>query len=169
MAKKYLSDPVKCMVCATVSIFMIGMCFVMYQLGRMVSLAIFAVISLLYGFNALRFGTIVEIGPDAVIATKYLFKKKVLKWSDISQVGVCSTTVFRAKKNPKGSSLYIFFSEQPIESEKDLFGMILRWPPKKLIYMQYTQKRIYHVQLCWNKKIALYNTGDFTISEQKKN
>lgn len=166
MIRKYIADPVKCMISAAVSIFLLLMCVAMLALRRPFSLVLCFGVGILYALNAIYNGMTVEVGPEGVVRTGFL-RKKTMKWNEIAQVGVCSTTVFMSKDQSEANSLYIYFSDRILEDEKECFSLILRWPPSDEIYLQYTQARMKQVQTYWDGRIHLYNTGKFIIEDNK--
>lgn len=45
-------------------------------------------------------------------------------------------------------------------SEKERFHMIVKWPPKEMLYMEYEEKALEYIMSIWGKELKTYNVED---------
>ena len=45
-------------------------------------------------------------------------------------------------------------------TKKQRFDMIVKWPPKKMIYVEYQEKGLEYIMSVWGKELKTYNVED---------
>lgn len=85
-------------------------------------------------------------------------KKKRILWSEVKELGLIGENVFSKKKNNTGDK-YIYFSPVQMTSNQR-FQMIVKWPPKNMLYMQYSEKALEHTLAIWGKDLKTYHVED---------
>lgn len=99
---------------------------------------------------------------DQSVSMKFLgYPRRSMLWSDIQEVGIIGENVFSRKKRGKRKSgdKFIYFSPERMNRDSR-FQMIVNWPPKKCLYIEYTPEALEHVQLIWNRPVKYYNAED---------
>ena len=122
----------------------------------------FLLIALVFLVVGLDYGSVITIEAEGI--RKSLFGKtlRFMPWSEVKEVGVTGTKVFGATEKQTGT-LFIYISAQEL-SEEDHFRMMLEWPPKEQLFLEYEKERIDVIQLYWASKIETYQTGKLTFS-----
>lgn len=168
MAKRYIIDPILLTLSSLVCVFCLAMAVVLLSLARPGSATVFGVIAVVFASIAATYGATVEVDKKGV--RKMLFGRILWEktWEQIGEVGVCGTRLFKDPKSKNVGSLYLYFSEEPMD-ENGRFDMVLKWPPRKKCYLLHRYDRLQAVQLLWDKKIETYNAGDFSFGEGLKN
>ena len=157
-SKRYMLHPLKFTVSliTAAAALVLGIC--EFLIFRPFSAVFFAGVALLFFFTALYNGMCIAVGRDGIQLSAFGIKRRFLSWNNIKEIGVFGNRLFNANKNRVGT-LYIYFSTQPLTDE-DRFQMILRWPPKNEIVLQYSKERMDAIQLIWSSEIQTYNTGN---------
>ena len=130
--------------------------------GRYMMSVSFFLIALLFLAVGLHNSSMITIEDGGI--RKSLFGKTIcfMPWSEVKEVGVAGTKVFGATEKKTGK-LFIYISEQQMTDE-DHFKMILEWPPREQLYLEYAKERIHLIQLHWKGEITTYQTGKLTFS-----
>ncbi len=88
-------------------------------------------------------------------------------WSEIHELGLIGENVFNHKKEKTGDK-YIYFSPVSM-TVKERFNLIVKWPPKNMLYMEYNEKALTYCMTIWGKELKTYNVEDlFPNSEEVK-
>lgn len=158
MKKSYFVSPIKLAVSSVTTLASFCITIVQLILHEPVGAIVFSLIGFLFLAVAFINGSCVTIDPDGIQLHFLSFCRKSVKWEDIQEVGVIGTQIFLRHPESTGSR-YIYFSPEVLNDEKR-FRLALEWPPKKIIYFQYTKENLQDVQLLWKKSIANYQAGE---------
>ncbi|MDE6203827.1 MAG: hypothetical protein K2O16_05170 [Lachnospiraceae bacterium] len=156
---RYILHPFK----FTVSLITAALCLVLsvceFLISRPFSAAVFIGTALLFSLTALYNGSRITVCNDGIHWSVPGIKRRFIPWDGMKEVGVFGSRLFSANKNRAGT-LYIYFSTQAM-TEEERFQMVLHWPPKDKIILQYSKERMDTIQLLWSREIQTYNAGDF--------
>lgn len=119
---------------------------------------IFLILCVVYGAVALQNGAVIQVNRKGV-SRRFPRKGLSMDWEHIAEVGVAGLRVLHGEGKKYTGARYIYFSEKPL-SEEERFDLCLKWPPKDILYFQFSYKRIAAVQKLWEKDITMFNTGD---------
>lgn len=119
---------------------------------------VFLVVAAIFAFLFWQNATTVTVTDDAVSRSFLGFGKKTVPWSDIQELGLIGENVFSHKKSKTGHK-YIYFSPKKM-TEKERFDMIVKWPPKKMLYVEYQEKTLEYTMTLWGKELKSYNAED---------
>ena len=164
MNKKYLVNPILGIVSVVVSILFLLMVVVEYSLKRYGTVAISSILWSIFFCSAVRYCSVLLTDENGVQKSTFGFKSKVLPWTEITDVCVCGTRLFKSSKSDNVGSLYLVFSTEKMDDDK-LFEMMLKWPPRDKYYMLYNECRLTNVQSYYYGKISTYNIGDNLIGK----
>jgi len=131
----------------------------MLTLREYVGTLLFLLIAVLFAAVSVLYGTTVTLDKAGVSRSFGPFHKKELFWNDIVEVGVVGVKIFNNNDPKHTGSRYIYFSLHPLD-EAARFKLAMEWPPRKMLYMAYSKKRMQAVQFLWNRPIESYNAGD---------
>lgn len=159
MNMQYFVSPFKLAVAACTSIFSFIIAGVQIYLGEGLAAILFLTIAILFLAVAAINGSVVAFSPSGVQKKLVFFTLSSLSWPDIKEVGVVGTRVFNGHHSERTGTRYIYFSTSSL-SEEERFSLALKWPPKKMIYLQYSKARLETIQFLWEKRIDTYNAGD---------
>ena len=88
-------------------------------------------------------------------------QRKQLLWADIRELGVIGESVFSRAKKGKRKSGEKFIYISPIERNTDeRFQMIVNWPPKDGVYLEYTPQALENLQYLWKGPAKYYNVEE---------
>ena len=119
---------------------------------------VFLAIAIAFGFVLFLSASFVSIDREAVRLAFLGLKRKELLWSDIRELGLIGEDVFSRSKKKSGHK-YIYFS--PYEMNPDeRFQMIVKWPPKDMIYTEYSERSLEYCMSIWGKQLKTYNVED---------
>ncbi len=162
MKHKWMVDPVRFGLCLAMGVFFAAMAVVMLTISRQAAAGVVAVIGLIYLYNAVKWGALVEITPEHVSKTTSFKKVTTLQWSEIAEVCVMGTKVFRSNTAKRTGPMYIcFLSSTRTEDEK--FDMLLKWPPSKDLVLWFTPQRAAAVSMLWDGYVTTYNVGALVL------
>ena len=156
---KYCVSPFKFAVAAATCIISLLLTAVQLYLQEWAATALFLIIALLFLAVAVINGSVITISPSGISRSFAFISLSRQSWSDIAEVGVIGTKVFNNKDSKRTGTRYIYFSNACLDDE-GRFQLALKWPPKGMMYLQYTKERLESVQLLWEKKVESYNAGD---------
>lgn len=88
----------------------------------------------------------------------YFFKNKHYDWEDIKDVGIAFTNPLQRRNKKKGAVNCAFYFSDKQRTPQELMKLCISWPPKEVIHMGYSEKRLAAVLEYWPKTITLYNT-----------
>ena len=130
--------------------------------GRYMISVVFFLIALLFLAVGIFNSAVISVEEAGI--RKSLFGKTIrfLPWSEVKEVGVTGTKVFGATEKKTGK-LFIYISRQQM-TEEEHFTMILEWPPREQLYLEYAKDRIHLIQLHWKGEITTYQTGKLSFS-----
>lgn len=118
----------------------------------------FLVIAAIFAFLFFQNAATITV-TDASVSRSFLgLGKKAVPWSDIQELGLIGENVFSRKKAKAGHK-YIYFSPKKL-TEKERFDMIVKWPPKKMLYVEYQEKTLEYTMTIWGKELKSYNAED---------
>lgn len=118
----------------------------------------FLIIAAVFAFLFYKNASTVSVSPDSVCRSFFGLGKKEVSWDDIKEVGLIGENVFSRKKTRTGHK-YIYFSPKEM-TKKQRFDMIVKWPPKKMIYVEYQEKGLEYIMSVWGKELKTYNVED---------
>lgn len=131
----------------------------MLFLREYIGTILFLLIAVLFAAVSVLYGTTVTLDKAGVSRSFGPFHKKEISWEDIVEVGVVGVKIFNNNDPKHTGSRYIYFSPYQLD-EAARFKLAMEWPPRKMLYMAYSKKRIQAVQFLWNRPIKSYNAGD---------
>lgn len=160
--KSFMVDFGKMAVSVTIGIFLLVILIVMILENRMTSAVIFLIISIIFLRESMKNAPLVSFDEEGV--SERLFGRYVrrMSWGEVAEVGVIGTKVFNRKKPEKTGRMYLYFSKEEI-SEDDHFALMLKWPPRKIIYTLYKNEQVESLRSVWCGKIETYNVGDLRL------
>lgn len=119
---------------------------------------VFLILMAVFAFLFFQNASTITVTQDTVTRSFFGLFKKEVPWADIKELGLIGENVFSHKKGKTGHK-YIYFS--PVEmTEKERFQMIVKWPPKKILYMEYQEKNLEYTMAIWGKELKTYNVED---------
>ena len=165
MKTKFIVHPLKFIVClATFAIgLVLAVCLILIK--RYVSAAVFFGIGLMFLCIASVFGAVITVDDSGVSRSVLGRVRQSFRWDQVAEVGVAGAKVLKSASSQKTGELYIYFSPLALDDQQR-FEMMLRWPPKDKIFMQYSRQRIEAVQMCWDSKLQLYNAGKLRLDSR---
>ena len=119
---------------------------------------VFLVIAAVFAWLFFRNASTVTITPKSVTRSFFGLGKKEVPWTEIKELGLIGENVFNRKKNKTGHK-YIYFSPKEMTA-KERFDMIVKWPPKEMLYMEYQEKNLEYTMAIWGKDLKTYNVED---------
>lgn len=119
-------------------------------------------LGLVYATISVRNGALVHIDETSVLRRTLGIRGKTLVWDEIREVGVVGTKIIHNRNGRRTGTKYIYFSKREM-TEEERFDMCLKWPPRDVIYIHYSLKKIHFVQKIWSGRIKLYNTGELAL------
>ena len=158
---KYIVSTTKALVSGLTMVFFLG--YGMYYLSRLLwpECIVFTLLGLLFCYQFFKNASYVQI-DDTNISLRFAWiKLRELPWSDVREMGVIGENVFsRAKKGKrKTGEKFIYFSPVSM-NEKSRFRMIVNWPPKDMLYIEYSPEALERTQYIWNGPTKYYNAED---------
>ena len=159
MTSKFQVHTFKYLIAAGTAIVSLGVAALMFYLHEWRGVAMFLLVSLLFGGIAVMYGAVITINNDEIRMSFWGIPMRENNWRDIKEVGVIGTNIFRAEKGKNVGNRYIYFSTERLD-EDERFKMAMKWPPRKMIYLFYTRERMGQIQLIWDNEITSYNAGD---------
>lgn len=162
MEQKYFVNPREFIVSAATAIgsaIIAGICI---MLGRYFSALIFAAIALIFLKMTLDAGARLSVGQTGI--TRRLFGKVThqISWEEVAEVGIAGSKVFNKGNPSKTGTVYIYFSQEPMD-DQERFNMMLKWPPKNKLYLSYNKSRLDFVKTVSGKEITGYNIGKLKV------
>lgn len=128
---------------------------------------VFLAIAIVFGFVFHENASVITIDRQNIVLS-FLGKQRIqIAWSDVKEMGLIGENVFSHKKGKTGDK-YIYFS--PYEMTEDQrFKMIVKWPPKDMLYMEHGEKQLEGTMSIWGKDLKTYNVEDlYPDTEDKK-
>lgn len=162
MEKKYFVNPVEFTAAISTVIVAFTMAFSLLYIKRPVSALFFFGIALLFLKVSFTTGAKITISPEGITRSVLGKATKTLTWDEITEVGVAGSRIFNKGSKEKCGTLYIYFSKTPMD-DQERFQMMLKWPPKDKLYLQYDQYRMDFIQALYNQKVHTYNTGSLKV------
>ena len=121
--------------------------------------AVFLLIATLFGFILARYGSTVSIDEDKVRLSLFALTRRELPWAEIHEVGLIGENVFNHGKKNRTGDKYLYFS--PVRMNADeRFQMIVKWPPRDKIYVEYSEKLLAYAMTIWGRELETYNVED---------
>lgn len=126
--------------------------------GKFLEAAIFWIIAIVFGLIGLNYSCLITIDETGV--RKSIFGKtlRFLPWSQIQEVGIVGTKVFGGSEDQTGTR-FLYFSPVTM-TEEERFNMVLKWPPKEQIYLEYGREQLELVRMLYYGTIETYRAGD---------
>ncbi len=163
MARKtYIISPLKAIVSATTSIVSIVLMCTFLYLSATIPALVFLAIALLFAIIAINSAAKLSIDEEGVFKKTLFRKDRSLRWDEIQEVGIAGSKLFPKSDKGKPGQLYIYFSKTHL-TDQERFDMMLKWPPRDKLFMQYTDKRAENILLLWEKPFVEYNTREEQI------
>lgn len=150
--KHYILSPVKFAVASITCIASAAIFVVQITLGEWATALLFFLVSVLFFAVSLLNGA--QLTFDETGIQKWFFGicLRTVSWSEVREVGVISTRIFIKHTRHPGPR-YIYFSPEQLDDNRR-FRLALEWPPRRMLYFQYTKERMDAVQLLWSGTIA---------------
>lgn len=119
---------------------------------------VFLVVAIVFGYLFYKYASVITVTPDSICQSFFGLREKKMDWSEIRELGLIGENVFNKKETATGEK-YIYFS--PVEMTKDeRFQLIVKWPPKDMLYMKYSPKALEYTQNIWCRELKTYNVKD---------
>ena len=155
---KYTVCILKCAVAAVTCAVSAVITAVMASLNSTAGMFLFLAVTVIFAALTVMNGASVSVDSTGIRRSFFGISMGEKKWSEIAEVGVIGTKVFNNNDPKHTGTRYIYFSEKAL-TEQERFRMALEWPPRKVIYFQFNQKRLNEVQMFWSDTIRTYNAG----------
>lgn len=166
MKKTYLTDPVKMASSGVFGVFLLILLPEFIAQGTIPGTILFGGIGLAFTLLALYYSRLMTIDEEGIKVTYFgLVKVKSVKWSELSEVGICGMRLFKPKTWKSTGALYIYFSEE-VMSEDDRFNMVFKWPRPENPYLYYSEKKLREIRKFYPKKIEIYNADKMKLTIQ---
>lgn len=128
---------------------------------------VFLCIGILFGYLFICNASVISITPEKISRSFLKIGKKEILWTDVKELGLIGENVFSHKKKNTGHK-YLYFSPYPMTKE-ERFQTIVKWPPKNMLYAEYSEKILEYAMTIWNKELKTYNVEDlFPDTEDPK-
>lgn len=161
MEKKYIVNPVNCIVSGLTAVILLSMAINCLADQIYIAVAILSALACIFAVMCINNGAVIGIHCDYVEKKMLIGKPLVFLKSEIQEIGVVGLRMYRKNEHNHGTR-YIYFSKSKL-TEQDRFELCLSWPPKNMIYMEWTNKRMAAVQNFWSDELAEYNAGDIGL------
>ena len=119
---------------------------------------VFLVLAAIFLVLFIQNASTITITDDRVSRSFLGFRRGTISWSEIRELGLIGENVFSHHKNKTGHK-YIYFSPKEM-TEKERFDMIVKWPPKKMLYVEYQERTLEYAMTRWGKELKSYNAED---------
>ena len=119
---------------------------------------VFLIVAVIFAYLFYQNASTVTITSESVIRSFFGLGKKELPWADIQELGLIGENIFSHNKKKTGHK-YIYFSPNKM-TPKGRFDMVVKWPPKKMLYMEYQEKGLEYAMSVWGKELKTYNVED---------
>lgn len=119
---------------------------------------VFLIAALIFGYLFIKNAAAVVITQEYISHSFLGLERKRWDWAEIKEMGIIGENVFNRKKERTGHK-YIYFSTQTM-SQKERFDMIVKWPPKNMAYIEYSEKALEYAMSVWGKELKAYNVED---------
>ena len=127
--------------------------------GSGVAAAVFLAVGAVFVWLLFRYASTLTVDSDGVRLGFLGMTRKTIRWDDIREVGLIGENVFNHGKKKKTGDKYIYFS--PVRMDADeRFDMIVKWPPKDKLYVEYSEKALEYAMTCWHGQLETYNVED---------
>ena len=127
--------------------------------GPWIGAAVFLAIGALFAWMLVRYASVLTVSGDELTLSFLGLSRRRISWQDIREVGLIGENVFGHGKKKRTGDRYIYFS--PVRMDADeRFRMIVKWPPKKMLYAEYTEKALEYVMTIWQQELQTYNVED---------
>lgn len=127
--------------------------------GPAIGAVVFLIIASLFSGLFFRYASTLSVDADGVRLSFLGMKRKSLGWDETREVGLIGENVFNHGKKKKTGDKYIYFS--PVKMDADeRFQMIVKWPPKDKLYVEYSEKALEYVMMFWHGEFMTYNVED---------
>ncbi len=144
---------------------LLTMAVVMIVIGRIGSAVIFFLMATAFLAVATGNGMTVSFQEEGVVRSLLGIRLSTLKWEEVREVGVCGNRPFHKKGSDRVGSHYLYFSREKM-TEDQRFEMILKWPPRRQVYLLFSQERAAAAQIWWKHPLVFYNSGKLRIEER---
>mgnify|MGYP000152288209 FL=1 len=163
MKDSCMISPVKLLISLITAVFSLILAIAMIPISRPGSFALFLLIAILFFVIAIINGSRICMDEQKVSRMLFHFTFESYSWDDIKEVGVASSKVFQNDgKGKHVGNRYIYFSKTVL-SEDDRFEMMLHWPVRDKLYMEYNPERLSATQVLWSGDIETYKAGDLFL------
>lgn len=155
--KQYLVNPLNlaAALCTAAASLILAATFI--YIGSLFPALIFFIIAAVFLIVATYSAAIISVSEEGVTRKGILGRKIHFPWDEIQETGVAGTRLFPQSDKGKAGTLYIYFSKEEM-NDRQRFDMMLHWPPKDKIYLQYTAHRANDILIWWSKPFMKYNT-----------
>lgn len=155
-------NPLKFFVALLTAIVSLAIAIAMLYLHHYVPALIFIAISVTFFITSSYSGARIEVNRDSVTRISIFRKRTTFSWSEIKEVGVAGSKIFLKGERNKPGTLYIYFSKKELNDD-ERFDMMLKWPPKDVLYLEYTDTIAKYILPFWGRPFVEYNTGNEQI------
>lgn len=119
---------------------------------------VFLMIALIFAGLFFRNASFVTVTASSVSRSFFGLASRTILWTDIRELGLIGENVFNSRKEKTGHK-YIYFSPYTM-TEKERFDLIVKWPPKNILYVEYREKTLEYILTIWGKDLKTYNVED---------
>lgn len=160
--KCYIVNPVKCCLSLVIALFFASYGIYYVRNALWVESAFFLCMAGLFSTLVYQNASLLVISK-AGICLRFLFISRIqLSWEEIQEVGVIGDRLFNQGKKKHVGTKYIYFSKEKL-TEAERFELGLKWPPRHIAYLSYSEGRMYWAEFYWRKPISRYNVGDLCL------
>lgn len=122
---------------------------------------LFGVLGLVFFRQFVINASYVEADKNCICLRFAGIRRKQLLWTEVRELGVIGESVFsRAKKGKRKSGEKFIYISSVKRTTDERFQMIVNWPLKDGVYMEYTPQALERLQYLWNGPAKFYNVED---------
>ena len=159
--KRYIVSTSKALISGLAAVFFIGYAVFYLTRGLWAETAVFAALGGLFAWQLVKNASFVEVTEEHIRLRFGPWPRRTMPWPDVREMGVIGEEVFRFGRKGKRVSgeKFIYFSPQEM-TEQERFRMIVRWPPKEALYIEYSPEALAWTQTIWDGPVKYYNAED---------
>lgn len=158
---KHIVSTSKAILSGLATVFFLGYACFYLSRSLWLELVFFVVLGLLFARQFYLNTSYIKMDKTSLRLMFAGLTREELLWADVKEVGVIGEAVFSYTKKGKSKTGEKFIYVSPIAmNEQSRFQMILNWPPKAGLYMEYTYEVLEHTQVLWKGPVKYYNVEE---------
>lgn len=154
MKRNFIVYPFKMIAGLSTFVVCAGVSVTLLATGKALEPIPFALVAILFLIVGLNYACTISIDDTEIRRSLFGYPLRCLPWDQIHEIGIVGTKVF-GNTDAKKNSLFIYISPNTL-TDSSRFQMILQWPPKNQLYLEYSQAAFDVIQLHWSGEIKTY-------------